>query len=75
MAIIPDRVQKCTLEYRKGSANENADFLSRLPLPTTELHRSGPSSFNPSDEERVFLIRLHGLLLGGPSAVLVGLVG
>ena len=24
------------LEYRKGSANGNADFLSRLPEPATE---------------------------------------
>ena len=64
-----------TLEYRKGSANGNADFLSRLPLPATELDRGGPGSLTPSDEEHVFLIRSHGLLLGGPSAVRVGLDG
>ena len=64
-----------TLEYRKDSANGNADFLSHLPLPAMELERSGPSSRTPSDEERVFLIRSHGLLLGGPSAVRVGLSG
>ena len=64
-----------TLEYRKGSANGNADFLSRLPLPATELDRSGPSSLTPSDEEHAFLIRSHGLLLSGASAVRVGLGG
>ena len=64
-----------TLEYRKGGANGNADFLSRLPLPATELDRSDSSSLTPSDEERVFLIRSHGILLGGPSAVRVGLGG
>ena len=40
-----------TLEYRRGSANGNADFLSRLPLPATELDRCGASSLTPSDEE------------------------
>ena len=62
-----------TIEYRNGSVNGNADFLSRPPLPATELDRSGSSSLTPSDEERVFLIRPHGLLLGEPSAVRVGL--
>ena len=31
-----------TLEYRKGFANGNADFLSRLPQPATERDRTGP---------------------------------
>ena len=48
-------------------------FLSRPPLPATELDLSGPSSLNPSDEERVFLIRSHGLLLGAPCAMCVAL--
>ena len=64
-----------TLEYRKGSANGNADFLTRLPLPATELDRSGPSSLTPSDEERVFRNRAHGLLLRGPPTVRVGFGG
>ena len=63
------------MEYRKGSANGNDDFLSHLPLPATELDHRGPSALTPSDEERVFFIRSHGLLLGGPSAVRVGLGG
>ena len=66
---------KYAMEYRNGSANGNDDFLSRLPLPATELDHRGPSTLTPSDEERVFFIRSHGLLLGGPSAVRVGLGG
>ena len=62
-----------TLIYRNGSANGNADFLSRLPLPATERDRDGPSNLTPSDEERFFLMRSHGLPLGRPSAVRVGL--
>ena len=38
-----------TLEYRKGSANGNADFLSGLPEPATEHDRSGSSSLTPVD--------------------------
>jgi len=66
---------KYTLEYRKGSANGNADCLSRLPLPATENDRSGPCSLTPPDDERVFLIRSYGLLTGGPHAMRVGLGG
>ena len=36
-----------TLEYRKGSATGNADFLSRLPEIATEHDRSGSSSLTP----------------------------
>ena len=53
-----------TREYLKGSANGSAGVLFRLPLPATELDRSGPNSLTPSDEERIFLICSHGLLLG-----------
>ena len=74
VARVFERVQ-LHLEYRKGSVNENADCFSRLHLLVTELDRNGLSSLTPSDEKRVFLIRSHGLLLGGPSAVRVGLDG
>ena len=47
-----------TLEYaKKGSANGNADFLLRLPLPASEDDRSGRRPLTPSDEERIHLIR------------------
>ena len=72
MARIPHLVQ-LHLEYRKGSVNGNADFFSRPPLPATELDRSDLSSLTPSDQGHIFLIRSYGLILGGPSAVRVGL--
>ena len=43
-------VYRCTLEYRKGTANGNADLLSRLLLPASEDDRSGRSRLMPSDE-------------------------
>ena len=58
-----------TVEYRKGIANGDADFPSRLPLPATGCDRSGPNSLTPFDEELVFLICSHGLRLGGLSAM------
>ena len=64
-----------TLEYRKGSANSNADFLSRLPLPVSEDDRSGHSRLTPSYEERIYLIRAGGLFLDGPPALSLGLGG
>ena len=48
---------RCTLEYRKGCANGDADFLSRLRLPASDDDRSGRSRVAPSDEERIYLIR------------------
>ena len=52
----------CKVEYRIGSTNGSADFVARLPLPATELDRSGSSSLTPSDEEHAFLIRSHVLV-------------
>ena len=46
-----------TLEYRKGSANENADVLSRFPEPATEHERSGSSSLTHVEDNATFLIR------------------
>ncbi len=40
-----------TLEYRKGSANGNADFLSRLPMAATEHDRSGRNRLTPTDDD------------------------
>ena len=64
-----------TLEYLKDSANGNADFLSRLPLPASENDRSGRSRLTPSDEERIYLIRFRGLALDGPPTLSLGLGG
>ena len=40
-----------TLQYRKGSENGNADFLSRLPIAATEHDRSGRNRITPTDED------------------------
>ena len=50
-----------TLEYHEGSANGNADFLSRLPEPATEHDRSGSTSLNPVEDGGIYLIRACGL--------------
>ena len=50
-----------TPEYRKGSANGNADSLSRLPEPATDHDRSGSSSLIPVEDCDIFLIRACGL--------------
>ena len=50
-----------TLEYRKGSANDNAGFLSRFPEPATEHDRSGSTSLNPVEDGGICLIRACGL--------------
>ncbi|CAB1103815.1 unnamed protein product [Ectocarpus sp. CCAP 1310/34] len=58
-----------TLEYRKGSANGNADFLSRLPVAAAECDRSGRSRLTPAEyEEAVFFIRSYGLTPSGDRA-------
>ena len=55
--------------HRKGGANANADLLSRRPLPETECDRFDRGWLTPSDEDRVFFTRPHGLLVGGPSVM------
>ena len=49
------------LEYREGSTNRNADFLSRLPEPATKHNRSGSSSLTLVDDGGIFLIRACGV--------------
>ena len=49
------------LEYRKGSANGNADFLSRLPEPATEHDRNGSTSLTLVKGGGLYLIRACGL--------------
>ena len=64
-----------TLEYRKGSANGNADFLSRLPEPATEHDRSGSTRLTPVDDDGIYLIRACGLRTGSSPVPGVGLSG
>ena len=65
-----------TLEYRKGSANGNADFLSRLPVAAAECDRSGRSRLTPTaDDDTVFFIRSCGLTPPGHQATGIGLGG
>ena len=64
-----------TLEYRKGSANENADFLSRLPEPATEHDRKGSSCLIPVEDGGIFLIRACGLRTWASPIPGVGLSG
>ena len=61
-----------TLEYRKGSANGNADFLSRLPEPTTEHDRNGSTNLNPGEDGGIYLIRVCGL--NTPSSPIPGVI-
>ena len=59
-----------TLESRKGSANGNADLLSRLPEPATEHDRSGLTSVNPVEDGGIYLRRVCGL--NNPSSPIPG---
>ena len=64
-----------TLEYRTGSANGNAEFLSRLPEPAIEHDRSGSSSLTPVEDGGIFLIRACGLRIRSSPTPGVGLSG
>ena len=64
-----------TLDYRKGSANGNADILSRWPEPATEHDRTGPSSLIPPEDGGIFLIRACGLRTRASPIPRVGLSG
>ena len=46
-----------TLEFRKGSANGNVDFLSRLLQHATDHDRSWSTSLNLVDDGVIYLIR------------------
>ena len=59
-----------TVEYRKGSANGNADFLSRLPEPATKHDYSGSTSLTPVEDGGIHLIRARGLRT--PSSLIPG---
>ena len=66
---------ECTLEYRKGSANGNADLLSRLPEPATRHDRTRSSSLIPAEDGGIFLIRACGVRTRSSPTPCVGLSG
>ena len=64
----------CILECRKGSANGNDDFLSRLPEPATDHDSIGSSNLTPVDDD-IFLIPACGLRTRSSPTPGVGLGG
>ena len=64
-----------TLEYRKRSANGNADFLSRLPQRATEHDCNGSSGLTPVDDEAIYFVRACGLLTPSTSVLGIGVGG
>ena len=64
-----------TLEYRKGSANGNADFLSRLPEPATEHDRTGSNSLIPVEDCGIIFTQACGLRTHASPVPGVGLSG
>ena len=65
----------CILEYRKGSANRNTEYLSRLPEPATEHGRTGSSSLIHVEDGGIFLIPARGLRTRASPIPGVGLSG
>ena len=63
------------LEYRKGSKNGNADFLSRLPEPAAEHDRRRSTSLIPVEHGDIYLIRACGLSTPSSPILGVGLGG
>ena len=64
-----------TLECRKGSANGNSDFLSRLPEPATEHDGSGSTSLTLVDDGGIDLTMACGLRTPSSPIPGVGLGG
>ena len=60
------------LSYRRGRENANADFLSRLPLPSNAEDISGSSALMDSDDLGVYLTRACGYTT--PSCPVPGVV-
>ena len=63
------------LSYRRGQENANADFLSRLPLPSIEEDISGASALTDPDDLGVYLIRACGFTTSACPVPGVGLGG
>ena len=64
-----------TREYQKGSANGNADFLSRLPQPATENDRNCSTCLTPAKDGGIYLIMACGLYTPASPIPGVGLGG
>lgn len=64
-----------TPDYRKGSADGKADYLSRLSKPATEHARSWSSSLTPAEGGNTFLMRACGLVTHSSPTPGVGLGG
>ena len=64
-----------TPEYRKGRANGNVDFLSRLPKPATEHDRNGSTGLAPVEDGGIYLIRACELYTPSSPIPAVGLGG
>ena len=64
-----------TMKYRKGTANGNADFLSRLPQPATDANRTGRNRLTGPDTVGIYLIRPCGFAPNEPPTPGIGLGG
>ena len=64
-----------TMEYRKGTANGNADLLSRLRQPATDANRAGRNRLTGHDTVSIYFIRPCGFAQNKPPTPGVGLDG
>ena len=63
------------LDYRKGTSNGNADFLSRLPQPATDADRTGRNRLTGPDTVGIYLVRPCGFAPNEPPTPGIGLGG
>ena len=63
------------LEYRNGTANRNADRLSRLPQLATGTDRTGSNRLTSADIVGIYLVRPCGFTPCEPSMPGIGLGG
>lgn len=64
-----------TLQYRKGTATGNINFLSRLLQPATDADRTGRNHLTGPDIVGIYLIRPCGFASNEPSTPGIGLGG
>lgn len=65
-----------TLAHRKGTQNGNADYTSRLPQPAIGQDRIiGCSSWNPPDDEDIYMVHTCELITSGLATADIGLGG